>query len=189
MRYIKLSLILLALICESSLFAAPPTDKNNVNRKMMTLKKECEVFENIINTTLRQSFPHPLLLSEKARGTYLAGYGLTFSFTVNLNNGYMLFPTTKKPYMKKSKYDTKAILNLIKRKIMDVVTMYGVGLKQLSSDEKISIIAHVLNRSVFSDVDSNRVMVLTVTKGDIDRLQRRAIKYEDFKKRVNYIEY
>ncbi len=56
------------------------------------LRRECELFENILNTSLRQNMQNPLFIAEKSRGAYLEGYGVTFTYTVNLNRSMILFP-------------------------------------------------------------------------------------------------
>ena len=72
---------------------------------------------------------------------------------------------------------------------MEVLGQYGASLRQLPGEAKISIIAHVLKRSVDPSQQSNRVMILTITRSEVEQYQREKISFEDFKKRVSYLEY
>ncbi len=156
------------------------------------IKKECEVFENIVNTSLRQAIPHPLLLAEKARGTYLADYGLTFSMTLNLSRQMILFA----PRSKRSPENPEDLsrqrahtIVAIRKCLTEVLSQYGSSFRQLPPDDKISIIAHVLSRSLYANDNTNQIIILTVTKRDIEQYRRARITREELKKRITYIEY
>ena len=182
----------LALFVFSALALAPPAADNGRKPDLQQLKRECELFETIVLTALGQAVPNPLFIAEKPRGAYLDGYGITFSFTLNMNRSLVLFP---KPSTQKTQPvptdDTSLARNMaaVRKCLTEILGQYGATLKQLPGDSKISIIAHVLKRSVDPNLQTNRIMILTITRADVEQYQREKISFEDFKKRVSYLEY
>jgi hypothetical protein len=181
----------LALFVFAAALAVPAAD-NGRKPDLQQMKRECELFETIVLTALGQAVPNPLFIAEKPRGTYLDGYGITFSFTLNMNRSLILFP---RPAQQKtppaSADDTSLARNMaaVRKCLTEILGQYGATLKQLPGDSKISIIAHVLKRSVDPNLQTNRIMILTITRADVEQYQREKISFEDFKKRVSYLEY
>ncbi|HPB28455.1 MAG TPA: hypothetical protein PK017_09450 [Acidobacteriota bacterium] len=155
------------------------------------LRRECELFENILNTSLRQNIQNPLFIAEKVRGAYLEGYGVTFTYTVNLNRSMILFPRSTQSATTQSgnEPDLGKTVQILRRCAAEVLSQYGSAFRQLPAQHKISIIAHVLSRSVDPNVQSGHVLVVTATRNDLDQLQRARINADEFKKRIVYLEY
>lgn len=168
-------------LCVAFVLPAPQTRRVSLPE----IKKGCEVFEGVLNTTLRQAFPHPLLLAEKARGCYLEGYGVTFRLSVNLNRAYLLFRPNQKS---KDSVDEAQSMAALRQKLTEVLWQYGSGLSPLPSGSKISIIAHVLSRSPDMGTETARVLILTVTGRDLETA-RATPSLEEFRKKVKYVEY
>lgn len=181
----------LALAALAALALALPAADNGKKPDLQQLKKECELFETIVLTALGQAVPNPLFIAEKPRGTYLNGYGITFSFTLNLNRSLILFPksTPQKPQPAGDDSNLARSMADVRKCLVEILGQYGATLKQLPGDSKISIIAHVLKRSVDPNLQTNRIMILTITRTDVEQYQREKISFEDFKKRVSYLEY
>jgi len=153
------------------------------------LKKESEIFENIINTALRQAVPHPMFIAGKARGSYLEGYGMTFTMTINLNRKLILFPKKNNENPARSEEEEiHTFLARIRHKLSTVLGLYGDTLKQLTDDDHISLVVHVLSRSVLTNENYTRVMVMTTTKNTIAEYRREATAKEFYSK-VRYVEY
>lgn len=181
----------LALLVLAALAVSPPAAENGRKPDLQQLKRECELFETIVLTALGQAVPNPLFIAEKPRGTYLDGYGITFSFTLNLNRSLILFPRPSQQKAQPANDDSSLARNMadVRKCLIEILGQYGATLKQLPVDSKISIIAHVLKRSVDPNLQTNRIMILTITRADVEQYQREKISFEDFKKRVSYLEY
>lgn len=155
------------------------------------IKREIQVFENIINTSLSQVVPHPMFISDKARGTFLEGYGEVFSLSVNLNRGYVLFSAQPagSASEKSVREQNARTVAVVKNSLVQILWQYGNSLISLQQDHKISIIAHVLNRTFEDRTPSNRVLVLTVVVRDLALVQTGKVSMEDFKRKVQTVEY
>jgi hypothetical protein len=158
---------------------------------VVQLKRECELFENILNTSLRQNIANPLFIAEKVRGAYLEGYGVTFTFTVNLSRSLILFPNSARTGQANSgsEPDLNKTIQTLRRCAADVLSQYGAGFRQLPPHHKICIISHVLTRSVDPNTQSGHVLVVTTTRNDVEQFQKARINAEEFKKRISYLEY
>lgn len=77
----------------------------------------------------------------------------------------------------------------IRANLMVVMAQYGGTLEQLPPEARISIVAHVLSRSILKNQNYNRVLVLTAAKSDIDQYLQKKINLTDFKNRVKHLEY
>ena len=179
--------LVLVLLCSAQVHAG------NVPAKMdlVQLKRESELFEDIINTSIRQAISNPMLLAEKSRGTYLENYGAVFSLTVNLSRSLIIFPSIiKRPKgAPATEMSPDKMMALLRGSLAEILGQYGDTLKQLSSDSRISIIAHVLSQSDINGTMVSQVLVITALKVDVEQLQREKITFEDFRKRIRYVEY
>ncbi|MBN2431170.1 MAG: hypothetical protein JXQ27_06820 [Acidobacteria bacterium] len=179
--------ILVIFIAPSAAQSRRPMAKTDPN--LTELKKESEIFENIVNTALRQAVPHPMFIAGKARGSYLEGYGITFTMTINLNRKLILFPKKKDENPPRSEEEEiHTFLARIRHKLTTVLEMYGDTLKQLTGDAHISLVVHVLSRSVLTNENFTRIMVLTTTKDTIAE-HRRKVNTKEFYSKVHYVEY
>lgn len=169
-----------------------PVAADDLARKidMTQMKKDSELFEDIVNTSIRQVVSNPMLLAEKTRGSYLENYGVVFSLTLNLSRSLIIFPIARKPKAPgTAEKNTAQTIEMLRKSLSEILGQYGNSLKQLSSDSRISIIAHVLNQSEYGGAGADQVLVLTVFKRDVEQLQRARITLDDFKKRIRYLEY
>src|SRR5262245_34064425 len=73
-----LAVVMLFLVCGTSLEARDAVDYR-------VLRNEMQIFETILQTAIKNEFNHPLALVHEPRGTYLPGYGVTFTFLLNIN--------------------------------------------------------------------------------------------------------
>ncbi len=178
--------LIIGLCGTAGLYGAPPPAVD-----LDQLRRECELFENILNTSLRQNMQNPLFIAEKVRGAYLEGYGVTFTYTVNLNRSMILFPKSTQAGRSAggNEPDLGKTVQLLRRCAAEVLSQYGSGFRQLPGRHKISIIAHVLSRSVDPNVQSGHVLVVTASRDDLGQLQKAKINAEEFKKRIVYLEY
>ncbi len=154
------------------------------------LKKEIDIFSQILNTSLKESVYHPLLVSDPPRGAYLDGYGVVFHATLNLNRISILALSSRgNKKVSHGDSDVKTLIAKLKRNVVDTISQYGNGFKLLPSNEKICIIIHVLKRNLMEGKNLDKVLVIGVRKKDVDSFITKNITFENFKKRIKYIEY
>ena len=181
-----IALLLPAAVCSGLLLGAPPARSANLGE----LKKEIELFETIVHTSLNQYLPNPLFLSEVPRGALLDGYGLAFTYTINLNRSLTLFPKPAKTSAKgREQLTAETAIPEVQRNMTMLLGQYAATFKHLPSDAKISIIAHVISRPTGTSLSGNRVVVVSTSRKDAELYQRGKISFDEFKKRVDTLEY
>jgi hypothetical protein len=181
--------LLLCMLTGLSMASTGPQTETGKSPDLESLKNECELFENIINTSLRQAVAHPLYISEKARGTYLETYGLTFNLTVNLLRKSILF-SAKPSRPEQQPPDDQLTISKIKSCMTNILVQYGDTLNHVPPDSRISIIVHILARtSVIDKENFDRIMVFTVTRQDIQQHLKNELNTPDFIRRIKYLEY
>lgn len=185
MRRILSTVTLLLTLAGAAVTANDPAPAPS---RLNQIKRECEVFENILDTSIRQAIPHPMLLSERTRGTYLPGYGLVFHLAVNMDRRRILF-TPRQAGGGGEAIDLDAVAGAIRACLIEVLGQYGGGLSPTSAQDRVSIVAHILNRPAYATDSSDRVLVVTVPKADISQHRQARINAAEFKKRVACIEY
>ncbi|RPI25213.1 MAG: hypothetical protein EHM61_14930, partial [Acidobacteria bacterium] len=96
------------------------------------IKRETQIFEQIIEEVIKQNFKTPFALSAVPKGAYLEGYGLTVSFQLNLNRSSIRTPfgqmKTTKPGLKLSREDQ---VQIVKDSMIGCLADYGHTVKQL----------------------------------------------------------
>jgi len=183
---LAVALLLPALGCAGPALAVSPVEAAHLTE----LKKEIELFESIINTSLNQYLPNPLFLSEVPRGALLDGYGLAFSYTINLNRSLTLFPKPANPSARdKDQLTANAVVLDVQRNMTMLLGQYAATFKHLPSNANICIIAHVLSRPRGTSLSGNRVVVVSTSRKDAELYQRGKISFDEFKKRVDTLEY
>ncbi len=157
-------------------------------------KQETEIFEGIVKQILLQNFTDPFAITADPKGAYLEGYGLALGFHVSVNRARIRVPsifsdsnpTRTAPAGKRTK---AAQIQLIKRIMVQCLADYGNTVKHLAAHDKISITAHVEDRNELDPAKSTTVIVLTVSKDDLDQLSTKKITPEIFRERVRILEY
>jgi hypothetical protein len=119
--------------------AKPPQDKTN----LAELKKRIELFESVLNQSLSQTFGGPFETLDRTRGAYLPGYGVVFSFEVNLTPMQNLGPFSAAPTPKEEKTQREEesrrrekAISLAEQTLGD----YGQSLSLLAPGEAVAIV-------------------------------------------------
>ena len=94
---------------------------------LMLVRKLPDNTRTIVLTALGQAVPNPLFIAEKPRGTYLDGYGITFSFTLNLNRSLILFPksTPQKPQPAGDDSNLARSMADVRKCLVELLGQYG----------------------------------------------------------------
>ena len=152
------------------------------------MKKEIDIFSQILDTSLKESVSHPLVVADPPRGAYVKGFGVVFHATLNLNRVSILALSSKSKG-KAVKSGSENFIRGVKKNVIEIISQYGNSFKLLPSDEKICIIIHVLKRNFVEGKKLDKVLIFYVKKKYIMDFLTRSINFENFIKRVKYIEY
>ena len=154
------------------------------------LKREAQIFEGIVHNVLKQNFPTPFAISNAPKGTYLQGYGVVVFFHLNLNRGKIRTPFGEidppKGVGTKKKGEQ---IRLVKETMISCLADYGGTIKQLGGHDRISISAHLEDRNELDPTKRTTVMVLTVSKDDVDLVAMKKISLGQFKERLHVLRY
>jgi hypothetical protein len=153
-------------------------------------KRDTQVLEQIIQQLLKQNFTHPFALTAPPRGAYLQGYGVAFCFQLNINRGKIRTPFGETTIPGSAGQRSKAAeIRLVKETMVQCLADYGNSVKQLGPRDRISIQAHIEDRSELDPAKSETVVVLTVSKEDLGLLAVKKLSLDQFRERVHILEY
>lgn len=154
------------------------------------LKQDTEIFERIVHEVLKQNFADPFAITSEPRGAYLQGYGMLFSFQINVNRRTIRTPFGEvrdpRPVTQRT---TEEHMRVIKGNLIDVLIEYGDSIKQLGGHDRISIAAYVDDRNELDSRKSRKTLVLTTSKDDVDLVSMKKISTQSFKDRIDVMEY
>jgi hypothetical protein len=174
-------ILLLALCSPASLSA-----RNSIDYRQM--RNEIQIFENILQTALKNEFNHPLALVNEPRGSYLPGFGVSFSFLLNINRDEIITPFGIKRMSSTTRTRTEKI-RLVRDCIVKLLGDFGNALTQLSSDEHFAISAHLEDRTALVPGQREEVLVFRVAKKTLADYGARKIDFRQFRDKVEIIEY
>jgi len=186
MKQISKTFVLFLLLVASACSAlAAPVDKQDLSK----LREQIGVLESVINQGLTQSFPGPFGYLDRARGAYLPGYGLVFTFEVNLNPlpqanpfGPAAKPQTDTDRLAAIKKHRQSALELSQRVLADFSHTL-----EINPDEWVAFIVH--GSAVGPQGIEKSTLVIRAQKRDIDQFRANAIDRAAFLNRIAVVEY
>ena len=172
------------LLGQSVVTQSPPTN-------FTALKGEMKVFEAVIDETMAQIFAPPFGLLEKTKGTYLPGFGLTFSLEVNLYPLPALspfdshVPSKGEPEMRR-RVEVQRI-RAIKQSVCRLLADHAVSLRDLRSEDSVAVIVHLF----IMDAGDSKLpdqLVIEARKSDLDLFWGMKITYKDLVDRITILD-
>ena len=165
-----------------------------------SLKRDTQVFERIVDERLKQDFTNPFAITGDPQAAYLQGYGVVVQFHLNINRNRIRTPfgeidappriAGRNVLNAKSGIDPKKEqLGKVRGILVDCLANYAGAIKQLNAHDRISITAHIEDRNELDPVMRKTVMVVTATRDDIDLLAMRKLSTEEFRRKVQVLEY
>ena len=153
------------------------------------LKQDTRIFEGIVREILRQNFPSPFALTGEAEGTYLHDYGIVVSFHLNINRAEIRTPFGLVPTRTGEQRSKEEQLKVLKESMVRGLADYGSAFKQLAGQNRISIIGHVEDRAVVDPAGNKVIIVISVSKEEVDMLATGKISRPEFERRVHVLQY
>ena len=80
-------------------------------------------------------------------------------------------------------------MRVIRTTLIDALIEYGDSIEQLGGHDRISIAAYVDDRNELDARKSRKTLVLTASKDDVDLVAMEKISAENFRDRVDVMEY
>lgn len=157
------------------------------NPDLVLLRKNTEIFERIVSEILKQNFPNPFALTGEPEGAYLQGYGVVVSFHLNINRSRIRTPFGEIPGGVERPKEEQ--LRILKDSMLRCLADYGVTFKQLTGPNRISISVHVEDRNELDPMKKTTVMVISAFQEDVELLATKKISLEEFKDKVDVVEY
>lgn len=151
------------------------------------LKNDTQVFEQIVGEILKQNFRNPFALTQEPEGVYLAGYGVALFFHLNINRSRIRTPFGEIP--REEKRSKQEQMQILKDSMIRCLADYGGTFRELLDQDRISISSHVEDRNELDPGEKVSVLVVTVSKQNIDLLTSKDITFEVFKNRVQITRY
>lgn len=172
--------ILFALLLGTAAYTAEQEKAN-----LVQLREQIAIFESVLNEHLNQSFPGPFAYLDKARGAYLPGYGLIFTFEVSLTRPASLFEAQPSDKVRREEQQQRRAA--AKELAQKVLADFGHALTSLSAADSVSIVVHTL--AVTTQGLEKGTMVVRAQKRDIDQLRANTISRDAFLHRLEVLEY
>ena len=155
------------------------------------IRLEIRNFETVLNNTVTAAFSSsPFALVQKVKGVYLPGYGMSFTFLINIHRAMVSTPFGEIRRGESVTPDQK------KRRIEELLNKLTVGLqenggsfRQLRKEESVTIVAFIEDRNFPDEANQNKTVLLSATERDLQEFAGQANRFQEFKQRVKTIEY
>ncbi len=168
-----------------------PAMQGDIGMDPASARKEILNFEAALNNAITATFSSsPFALVQKPKGALLQGYGVSFSFLINIHRAVINTPFGEvrtqpdiTPELKKRKIDE------LKDRLIRVLADNGDGLKQLRPNDTVSIVLFLEDRNFPDEPNENKTIVLSVLRKDLDDLGRGGDRWKELKPRIKTVEY
>ena len=153
-------------------------------------RREILNFESALNEVIGATISSSnFAVVQGARGVYLSGYGVTFTFTINIHRAVVDTPFGQVRRADVSPERKKALINDLKEKLIRVVLDKGEVLTQLRKEDAVTVVAFMEDMNFPDEPNQNKTIVLTAYKKDFDDVARRDDKWKEFRQRMKIVEY
>ena len=187
-KFKRLNTLLLFSLCAAMAPVFPQTGAQEpVNLQQM--RNDIQIFEAILDQALDQVFSNPFALVERAKGVYLADYGATFTFLINIKAATMETPfgTIRRPESADPKLRAQKVEEL-RQRIVNILGSYGNAIGQLRDADAVAVVVHVVDQN-FSTKTQNKTIIIKVLKKDLMAISARQTGAAEFRKKVQIVEY
>ena len=184
MRRCGLYLLSMSMVAVGAITSLPARDAVDYRQ----MRNEIQIFETILRTAMKNEFSHPLALVNEPRGTYLPGYGVSFTFLLNINRDEVDTPFGIKRFNGPSRSRAEK-MRTIREAIVKILGDFGNSITQLSSEESLAVAAHLEDRTTLVPAERDEVMVFRVSRRVLSDYSARRIDPKQFRDRVEMIEY
>lgn len=157
------------------------------------LKRDIQFFEEKLDLKLSQLPNAMLAVVDRTKGVYLKGYGIVFTFLVNINRVVITTPFGERRVGKQQTQEEK------RRRMTDIRDMLIRTMREdpgsfrsLTPTDAVVVVAHFEDSNELDKTKRTKTVVLKILKRDLDAARTEGSKgdgTEDFRKRVTVDEY
>jgi hypothetical protein len=153
-------------------------------------RREMVGFEALLDTVITTTFnAAPFALSQKTKGAYLQGYGMTFSFVVNIHRALLNTPFGQTRLYEINPEQKRKRIEDLKERLIQTLYQKGGSLKQVPKEESVTIIMFIEDRNFPDEENQNKTFILSATRKDLEELARGEDRSREFRQRMKIIEY
>ena len=183
----KVIFMLCVLLMAASIATVFAADQEKAN--LSKLRDQIHVLESVINQNLSRNFPAPFAYLDSAHGAYLPGYGVVFTYELNLSRPSMgPFDPPSTPQGEKAKQDeARRRRDQAKQMSEGVIADFGHSLDQIGANESLAIVIH--GSSVGQQGIEQTTTVLRAQKHDIDQFRANSMDRAAFLRKIEVLEY
>jgi len=166
-------------------------DAGDVRVDYASIQESILKFEDTLNEALSGSFStSAFAVVQKAKGAYLSGYGISYSFLVNIHRAMTNTPFGQVRSRKTVSLEEKMQrIEQLKGSLIQLLQNGGTYFPQLRKDERIAIVAFVEDRNFPGEPNANKTIVISALKKDLDEVGTKLDRAKEFKQRIKIVEY
>ncbi len=117
-------------------------------------------------------------------------YGISFAFLVNIHRAVVSTPFGEIRSRARVTPDLKRqLIEELKEKLIRVLQDNGSTFRQLRKEDHIAIVAFIEDRNFPDEPSTNKTIVMSILKKDLDELGHRDDRLQEFKQRMKIVEY
>lgn len=174
------------LVLKLGSFAFAQEEKSNLK----SLKQEIEVLESVLNQSLAQAFPGAYSHLAQARGAYLPGYGVVFTYEINLTpmQNLRLFSSAPTPEQQRAQLQEENRRREEAKAVAErVLADFGHTLTSLPPTEAVAVIIYT-NAARDTGIERSTIVV-NAGKQLISEYRSNVINRAEFLRRLTKTEY
>jgi len=163
---------------------------NAAKFELARTQKDILRFEGVLDSVINSAFSsNPFALVQKTKGAYLPDYGVSLSFLINIHRAVVSTPFGQLRNRDISAEMKRQRLDELKEKLIKALQENGASISRLKKNERVTIIAYIEDRNFPDEPNSNKTIVMSVLKKDLDEFGGKSDRTEEFKQRMKIVEY
>jgi len=168
-----------------------PQDAGNSRVDYASARESILQFEDMLNEAISSSFrSSAFAVVQKAKGAYLDGYGVSYSFLINIHRAVTNTPFGQIHSRKEASLEEKMRrIEQLKNNLIQLLQNAGTYFPKLRKDEQVAIIAFFEDRNFPGEPNATKTIVISAFKKDLDEMGNRLDRTKEFKQRIKIVEY
>ncbi len=147
-------------------------------------------FEAVMSDAINSTFSsNPLSIVQKPKGVYLDGYGLTFTFLINIHTAVIHTPFGAIQRNDMTPEAKNRRIEELKDKLIRLLLDNPESFRQLRKEDWITVVAYIEDRNIPDEPNASKTVVLSTLKKNLDELGHKTDRLKEFKLRMKIVEY
>ena len=167
---------------------SPDKKQNDQTVDYSAIREEILGFETALDDAVGSLSRGPFSLVNRVKGAYLQGFGINFTFLIDLNHVILGRPSRSGRRRPATPEQKQQWINELKERLTDLMIDKGGGLRHLRHEDEFAIVAHIDDRNPF-EPGKSKTIIFRVLKKDLDELGNKNDQRQELKKRIKIFEY